>query len=182
MIDSIELRGTMTLGDLKRARHFVTFSSPWMFFFAVFGVIFVRSVFLDVYRSFGIATAAYNAIIYSFFFVVGLGLLLSTCANFVAKRQFKEIAYLHDPVRFTFTPEAVLTEGTGISSKIDWSGVKGMRETKTLFLLRLSSNWLVIIPKHFFQSSDEIDRWLQLVRSCMAGKPIDRPSFVGRWC
>jgi hypothetical protein len=89
--------------------------------------------------------------------------------------------YYRDPVTYVFTGETVSITGTGLSSSITWKNIARIRETRSLFLLYVGPKGAVIVPKRFFQSPDEMERWRQLVAAWVKPKLIEKPSFVGRW-
>jgi hypothetical protein len=114
-------------------------------------------------------------------FVVLLLVVASSVVNYrIARRQFAD--HLGELITTVFDSATIITTGTGVSSSVSWSVLKRIQETKSMFLLYHTASAAVMVPKRFFRSPEEIERWRQLVASCMDPKLIEKPSFVGRWC
>lgn len=99
-----------------------------------------------------------------------------------ARKQFATLSYLGEPVTYVFTSETISGTGTSASWSTAWNALKVLRETNSLFLLYHGPCAAVIVPKRFFQSPAEMEKWRQLVLACVAPKPIEKPGIVGRWC
>ena len=164
---AIELQGTVVLADLVRAEYFsVLRRIPWLSVIAIILFVLIAPV---------------NAAPLGFIVLV-LALITALIPYRIARRHLRDRSYLHKPIAWVFDSEAISSAGTGISSRIAWGLLKRVRETKSMFLLYHSRDAAVIVPKRFFRSLDEMDRWRQLVAAYVDPKLIEKPSFVGRWC
>jgi hypothetical protein len=99
-----------------------------------------------------------------------------------AKKEFAAELFLREVLTTLFTAEGISSEGTGISSRVAWNFVRKIRETKSLFVVHYSASAGLIVPKRFFRDPEEMERWRQLVASCVDSKLIEKPHFFGRWC
>jgi hypothetical protein len=99
-----------------------------------------------------------------------------------AKRVFETQRDHGEPITYVFNSQTVSCIGVTASWSIAWSVVWRFRETKSLFLLYRGPNLVEILPKRFFRSPGEMERWRQLVSASVDPKLIEKPSLVGRWC
>jgi YcxB-like protein len=183
----IELHGTFTLSDFVRFHYFHTLRLCWwlLAIVAVF-LLIVAPLFLALFVNTYPPVVSWSSVEEGAVPFVA-GCLVLTYALTVmpyqrAKKQYAAQNYLREPVRTSFAAEGISSEGSGISSKVVWSIVKQVRETKSLFLLYYSANMALIVPKHFFEAPDQMDQWRQLVAASIDPKLIEKRGLVGRWC
>jgi hypothetical protein len=180
----IQANGTFRVGDLARSQYFIALRRTWWFIgFWVLGLILVAPfvVFIAIGHREGSDAVLQNAI--PFALLVSLWVFLVSVLPYrSARRDFAARRHFRDEVSFVFTTEAVSTTGTGLSSSVSWSNVTRFRETNSIFLLYFGPNSASIIPKRFFRSQDEIEKWRELLASSVDPKLIEKPTFIGRWC
>jgi hypothetical protein len=180
----IELRGTYRIDDLARHFYFDALRKSWWFIVSIpAGLILIALLitFITIQNP-GIQWHGFqNVIPFGLLLLVWL-FLMAVMPYRTARKEYATKIYLREYVTYVFTPETINTSGTGISSSVSWKNITRFRETKSLFLLYLGPNGAINIPKRFFQSPEEMERWRQLVQSSMDPKLIEKPSFVGRWC
>jgi hypothetical protein len=181
----VELRGTFMLADLVRFQYFHVFRRAWLVFVFIAFLAIVGLPLLALLRS-SDPEVSWWSVYKSAVPFVSLLLLWAFLIMLMpyrnARKQLAGQIYLREPVTMVFSPEAINSTGTGTSGSMAWSLLKHVRETKSLFLLYHAHNMAAIIPKRFFESPDEMERWRQLVAACVDPKLIERPSFIGRWC
>jgi len=112
-------------------------------------------------------------------FLLFLALIMGFMPYRNARKQFAAQSFLREPITYVFTFETVSGTGPSASWSIAWNVLKRIQETRSLFLLYQGPNIAVIVPKRFFQSTAEMEKWREL---CVAHKRIDKPGVVGRWC
>jgi hypothetical protein len=175
----IEASGTFCINDLARSNFLGVLGQsrrfPWVV--AVASILFVA---LTAFETFSGIAHGYAA-------PIALFVLIFVYVNSVKtfrglRKDFDCRRYFRDPVKYVFTDETITTLGTGIRSAVVWASLVRVRETASLFKLYVGPRGFVIVPKRFFQSSEEIDKWRQLIASRVDPKLIAKPSFLGRWC
>jgi hypothetical protein len=174
----VEVTGTYCLDDLRRFHYFTFWRRGWWLYILVaipLVILAARAPGADSSTRFANALPFVALLfIYTIFYAVA--------PDLGAWNQLRKQAHLRDPVSYAFTPETIMIRGTGSSSTIAWSILFKVRETKSLFILYMGPNSGEVVPKRFFQSPDEMERWRALVGASMGAKPIEEPGFVGRWC
>jgi hypothetical protein len=182
---AFELNGTLDLADITRFQYFHTLRRTWPIavFTALLMLLLVPILVLG-----GIANPepAWRTI---FTNALPFFLLLAFCILFLgvmprrnARKQLAAQSYLREPITYIFTCETITGTGPSAHWSIAWNVLKRVRETKTLFLLYHAPNIAVVVPKRFFQSPSEIEKWRQLVVTYVDAKRIEKPGVVGRLC
>ena len=88
---------------------------------------------------------------------LGFALLFLGGPFLEARRQYRKQQYLREPLGYDFTNDGIGLTGPNFSSKIAWTLVRRVYETKTLFLIYQSSQLAWILPKHFFCEESAIE-------------------------
>ena len=163
------IQGTFSPQDLKNAN--------WLHLrprraLAVFGIIIVIAILLSLWYTFfegwlaevqWVRWALLGAFAY-FFALFGIVVPLKIGRTY---RQRKD---LQRPCTFAPSEAGLRIETEGSQGVKPWSDYLKWREGKSTFLLYLSDNMYQIIPKHFFSSTEEIDRFRDLVEAKVARK------------
>jgi hypothetical protein len=182
----LEPTGVLTFGDIARSQYFHITRRYWPL--AAFAALFATFMLLISVFSMvlGVATgetklmgSSSPMLLYSLAWLS----LIFVAPLWVAKRQQTALRSLGQPIQYHFGEERVRLEGANFSSEFVWPLVKGIYETKTLFVVYQSRQAICIVPKRFF-GSDE--RKLAQFRSFAAAhllKPTlyHKIGFVGRW-
>jgi hypothetical protein len=159
---AIELSGSLSFSDTIRFHYFNTLHRIW---WLVVLVAILLLVVVPMLLAFFVNT--YPPIVSWSWVVENAGpywavlaaLLCVVAVPYVgAKKQFAAQSHPPQPLKVSFTSEGISSEGVGFSSKIAWSFVKSVRETKSLFLLYYSTGTAMVVPKRFFRSSEELER------------------------
>jgi hypothetical protein len=183
----VELHGTLGIAELKRFQYFHTLRRGWL----IVVVVALVLILLLLFPQFALISSAnpeYDwraALTNATPFIILLlfwALVIGVIPYRTARKQLAAQSYLREPITYVFTSETI--SGTGISASwsIVWNVLKRVQETESLFLLYHGPNIAVIVPKRFFQSPAEMERWCQLVLACIAPKRIEKPGLIGRWC
>jgi len=95
------------------------------------------------------------------FYVIAIfwGLLLLAMPYICARRQYRKQKYLREPMKYDFSDAGIRLEGPSFSSKIVWTLVHAVYETKTSFLIYQGPNLALILPKRFFGDESTIKPW-----------------------
>ena len=64
-----------------------------------------------------------------------------------------------------FNEDAVLCESSTVSSIVNWSTIKSLEEGRTAFYLFIESNSAFIIPKRYFNSTEQLNEFKNLIQS-----------------
>jgi hypothetical protein len=182
---AVELHGTLSLPEVTRFQYFHTLRRSWTVA-AVFAVILIllmafTALTLIVNPEPDWRAMLMDATPFTLFLLLWV-LLIGVMPYRNARKQFATQSYLREPITYVFTSATVSATGASASWTLAWSVLKRVRETKSLFLLYHGPNIAMIVPKRFFQSPAEMEKWRQLVLESMATKRIEKPGVIGRWC
>lgn len=171
----LQLRGTLTLGDLIRFQYFHVLRRTWpgLILVLLVGVALLALV-LEAPNP-GLVKAIPLGTLF-FIWIV----LLAITPYWNARRQFSRQRYLRDPISLVFSKDEVQSNGPSVSSAWKWSVIRTIYETKSQFLLYYAPNQALLLPKRFFANDAELDDWRSIVRSAMSPKNIQE-SAMGRW-
>jgi hypothetical protein len=175
----IEATGTFCIDDVARSKFLGVLGQSRLFPWIVAVVALLSIAFIAFETASG---SAHGNTVPAAFLIVIFVYFLSAATYRQLRDEFTVRRYFRDPVTYVFTPETIGMVGTGLSSTVAWSNLVRVRETASLFLLYIGPKGAVIVPKRFFQSPEEIEKWRQLVASSVDPKLIEKPSFFGRWC
>jgi YcxB-like protein len=178
----VEVSGTLAVGDLRRFLYSRNVRPAFMMVVIVTSIVICLFQYNAIANNSNLPDALQKGFApFAVVLLIWIG-LIAVWPLWSAKKEFASQVYLRERLTICFTPDGISSEGTGVSSKGGWVKVKRVRETKSLFLLYYSATTALVLPKRFFQSPDEMERWRQLIASCVDPKLIEKPSFVGRWC
>jgi hypothetical protein len=89
-----------------------------------------------------------------------------------AKRQLKSNAILSAPINWAFSSGVISRTGPHFSSEVSYEALWAVRETKTMYLLYLSSSAALILPKRFFEHASRQNAWRGFIEERIAPKRI----------
>jgi hypothetical protein len=177
----IELSGTLSFRDLLKFQYSQCYRRTWwivllMMLLSLAGVLLAALVVLltsdwDLARRNGTP----------FLLVVLFWTYVVAVPYFGAKRQMKSNTALSSSIMFVFSPRGIQRTGMHVSSEISYQGLWAVRETKSSFLLYLSTASAIALPKRFFNDSGQENDWRVLVEQGISPKRITKAGFLGRW-
>lgn len=82
---------------------------------------------------------------------------------FRSKREFKSDKLIQSEITYDVTTEGVHQQVKRMSSFFEWSDFLKVQELEHMFLLYLSKNKAVVLPKRHFQTWDDINLFRDFV-------------------
>jgi len=99
------------------------------------------------------------------------GLLFTLLSPYLMARQVAGTKKgFFDNVKHSFSPEGITAVGDMTSGFTRWESINRAFETKHAFLLVFSVFQFLIIPKHCFESAEQIQAFKDLIRSSLGEK------------
>ncbi len=169
----IVLRGTVSRNDLLRFQYFHIMRLIWPLeiLTVTLTLVMVPAILLSDRMSFWKEGLEFSP------FVLWT-LMMNALPWWTGARQYKTQAYLREPVRYTFSGDGVSAAGESSSWTMAWENLKRVRETKTLFVLYHGANVGVLVPKHFFESAEQMAQWRALVDASAPQSKIQKPGWL----
>jgi hypothetical protein len=96
--------------------------------------------------------------------------LIFVTTYFGAKKQMATNSYFKFPQKFVFSDAGIGVSNPSSSSHTDWSNIREVRETKTLFLLLSGTHHGFFIPKRCFQNQAAIPEFRALLAAELGAK------------
>lgn len=101
-------------------------------------------------------------------------IVMYPCAIFFSIRQLKNVPLDGSPVlgpkQLDFTDETINYKGRMDEGSIKWSAIKSIESGKTAFYLFMDAQIAVIVPKRFFKSTDEQERFVEFVKGKLSAQ------------
>lgn len=181
---SVEVGGTLEVADLARYQYYHFLRRLWpVVILLVCAAVLIgpAAIYLIVTANADeLRTRLANAVPFLLLIAFWLSLPI-VVPRWAAKKQLKTQSYLREPVSYSFGRDGIEMNGQSVSSRMAWSTIREVRETKSLFLLYHAPNIAIVLPKRFFDGVDELERWRRLVAAAFS-KGISSSLPVGRWC
>jgi hypothetical protein len=98
----------------------------------------------------------------------------------IAREQYKG-PDLSDPTHYTFDAVGYEVVQPVWRYRVDWTSVREIRESRSMFLLYLNRTQRTIIPQRFFPDDQTLAAWRVLVATHAPSVPIRRNSIAGRF-
>ncbi len=178
----VELEGCLTFHE---AVHAYYLHSPWCNFWSNWNTIVnfalilllalgVPKLFLPAARVESFGPASVGAL------VIVLGLLTVLLPCLFAGQRFKDPA-LSGKTHYTFDAIGYEVAQPGWRYRVDWTSVREIRESKSMFFLYLLPTQSTIIPKRIFPDGQTLAAWRSLIATNASSVSINRNSMVGRY-
>lgn len=177
--DPIELSGTLTQPDLCRSLYFHANRGRRVVatLFAIFCLLLVLVVTPVLWSR----ERLVDAIPYILFLLFWVNLFLAGPYR-AARTAYKNVPYLTQPLLYRFSDEGIFTEGTNASSKVGWPMIESVDETKSLFLVYQPGEIMWVLPKRFFESTSQIQKWTRCIQAHLTdSKKFHKQTWIGSW-
>ena len=178
--DAIELSGQYTMKDILRLQYFQSQRRIWwiavpltVILLLIVGVAGFISV---AYRSVEVARATIPFALLSLMWLAIFGL----CPYLSARRVYKTSISLGEPVSFGFSTDGVHAVTGYSSGDTSWKAFWAIYEAKTFFSLYCNAGSAFLLPKRFFNDSNQLEQWRRLVEAQIEPKKIVQPGVVGK--
>lgn len=180
--NTVEARGTFTIGDLVRYQYFHCFRRTWWLVLGPIVVLLVGVIMAGivafVLHDYELARQNGTPFLLVLIFLGAVVILPYTSAKKIQKTQ----TGIRGPLAYSFSLQGVQCVTSVSSSQSDWSALWRVCETKSLYALYFGAGSAWLVPKRFFQGATEQNEWRQLVEQQIAPKRIIKPGVVARWC
>ena len=93
---------------------------------------------------------------------VALAACLPLYTYWRARTTFRQRWWLHQPTRYTFESRGIGSQAPSYSGFREWDRIWRVEESGRSFLIYLSRSQVVVIPKRFFRSEDQIHAFREL--------------------
>lgn len=180
-IESIELTGTLTFGDILRYQYSQCYRRTWwivllgLLVSLAFVVLAALVVVLTADFQFARKTGTPFLLLFLFWTWIAIVPYIS------AKKQMKTNILLTTPINFVFSSQGIHRSGSHFSGELSYEALWAVGETKSFFLLYLSAVSAVVLPKRFFESATQQRNWRALIEEKTSPKKITKRGFLGRW-
>jgi len=160
----IVIEGQLELGDYLRANYWWLlhrFKALWLLFIFA-GVVYPVLYFSGISGNSSRAAGQSN---WGFLMIPGLVLLMLIGTYWGTRRNLKSNKALQQRVHYNFTEQGIDVKGPISQGQSSWEMVRKAYETRSGFLLFISTNQMYILPKRYFQSDRIVEEFRELLRA-----------------
>jgi hypothetical protein len=179
----VTISGTLTTRELLKFQYFTSYRSRWMAVFVGAVTLFILGSLVFTIVSamvYNVAEIAVKVALRLGFLLIAWFGLLSAAPYLCTRQMLKTQASLRGPVHYVFSDREISHRSEHGQGNFSWSVLWKVYETKSLFCLYLSSAMAVIVPKRFFESPEQQERWRRLVERRIHPKRIIRSNIIGK--
>jgi|GEM_PF-2356472 len=109
-----------------------------------------------------------------------LVLVLAVMPCFAARQRWKGPDQSQD-TRYTFDAAGYEVAQPNWRYRVDWTSVREIRESRSLFFLYLLPTQATILPKRYFRDARSLAAWRSLLATCAPTVPVRCNSIAGRF-
>ncbi|SFC69199.1 YcxB-like protein [Alkalibacterium subtropicum] len=156
----IQISGKLTLEDFIKYNHYhlgkllkVYFVLCFIVLFFVFQIPMSGDIILIILIS-GIPSLLLSSLLYYF---------AKRTRRHFAVREYKSDQLIKLTISYTFKQEGVTQVVRKSQNQYEWTDFLKAREHKEMYLLYLSKNKAMVLPKRFFQTEDQMRRFKSLI-------------------
>ncbi|PFA69794.1 hypothetical protein CN378_03230 [Bacillus sp. AFS015802] len=179
-IDSKEVltvRGTLTFKEYKKFSSF--HSRRWVIWFTLstFILFFALSIYFlynpgDIF-SFGEMAAILFVSSTVSVFISGIFFLYTKAViRIKAKREYKSDQLIKQEIIYSISKDGINQNRGRSINYIEWNEIVFVREHSPMFLLYVSKNKSIVLPRRFFESIEEIKLFKQIIRENVSSEKI----------
>lgn len=158
--EPVTVSGSITVDEFKKYQAYHVRRINLSFFFVVlvvFTLMFVSVI--DAIWFISIWFAALFALVPSGLFL----LFVKTLNRYRAKKEFESDPIALNEMTYTFSEEGVHQKVRRSDNYYEWSDFSSFQETPELFLLYVSKRKAILLPKRFFRSNEQQERFRSMV-------------------
>jgi hypothetical protein len=188
-VDNIEfqLNGTLERGDLIRFQYahsargltgIAIFLAGGLVVALVLGLFATSEHSSDEEHSW--SEILRNAIPFIILLVFWLALIFGR-PYLAGKKQYTSQQHFREPITYAFANQSFSGSSASVSWTVQWSILRRVLESQRLFLFYHGPNAAVIVPKRFFDSTQQIEVFKSFVRDHSIVTRIQSVGPLGRW-
>ncbi len=162
--DIVEVAGQVTRDDYMRFVTWTSFRLPLALrlMALIFVTVFVLGVvFLPERDATGLLVVLGFAVVAAVFMTV----VIVWSSRSSAVKLYQTYKLLQQPIRYRFSRDAVSTTTPSSQGSVSWSAYYRLYETKQAFYLYLAASLANVIPKRFFESEEQMQKFRELLRA-----------------
>ncbi|WP_181216781.1 YcxB family protein [Bacillus subtilis] len=163
--ESINLPGEITFKDVREI-FFYQICKMSCFYFLLFCTIFAAVNFINGWPRIVYGSDALNLFMNSMLIIVmsvlfTLLLLLLLYVKF--SRAYKKNERMKSKRTYTLNQEGICISSKKYNLIFNWNEITAVFEYKNIFRINTSSSQYIAIPKHFFHSEEEMNRFKEII-------------------
>jgi predicted membrane protein len=162
--ESVHISGKLTLEDFIKYNHYhlknilkIYFVFCFIILFFVFQIPMSGDVLLIILIA-GIPSLLLSSLLYYF---------AKRLRKHLAVKEYKSDQLIKQKISYTFNRDSVIQHVRQSRSQYEWDDFLKAREHKEIFLLYLSKNKALVLPKRFFQTEAHMRQFKELVSQNM---------------
>ncbi|NQD68452.1 YcxB family protein [Bacillus haikouensis] len=168
--NSIELSvsGTLTAKEYKKFSSFHT--SRWILWITIstYIVFFPWLIYIlykpgDIFNFGDMAAVLLISSTVSVCIAVMIFLYAKVIIRVKATREYKSDQLIKNELIYTFSDTGIHQKRGRSINDIDWNEIAAIKEHHSMFLIYVSRNKAMIIPKRFFESDEEIKQFKKMI-------------------
>lgn len=165
----INVSGLLTLDDYKQYTRYHTKVRQLISFLIIFVVLIL--VNLRNLDTLDIAT-----IFFVFIFSVIFSGLLLLYMRFITMwrftKEYKSDQLIQREIHYTFNEDGVIQQNGRSRSYIEWHDIRKGYEHPDMYLLYLSKNKAIVLPKDFFDDGEHRRNFRSLLKKCLGDRTV----------
>ena len=173
----MRLQGKYTFADSLRLQLFYRFRRTGVLVLAFVLISIACVAFLAIGFKPRFGLFGFLTLLWSSWLIINAVLMAWT-----ARQHLAQQGCLREPITLVFTAATIEgSRGSGETSKMNWTDLQSIRETKTFFLLYAGQK-ILPLPKRFFISRDQMRAWMRIASDGIRPKKIASDRLSSLWC
>jgi YcxB-like protein len=165
----VSVSGTLTSKEYKKFSSFHT--NKWVMWFVISTYILFFSLLSYILYSPGdifnfgemasllFVSSTVSILIALLFFLYAKGII-----RFKAAREYKSDHLIKNEITYTFSENGINQKRGKSINYIDWNEIVFIKEYSPMFLIYVSKNKAIVLPKRFFESDEQIKIFKNMIK------------------
>ncbi|MBM7587638.1 hypothetical protein JOC86_004212 [Bacillus pakistanensis] len=164
----ILISGTLNYKEFKKYFRYHTRKLVWGYF------LFVVVLFLFLFRDsmFEDWFSVVFTLVLSFILSGVFTLILMFLMQMRVRKEYKSDQLIKNQITYRISDEGIHQKNGRSNAYFEWGNIISAHEHKELFLLYISKNKAVVLPKRYFNSSEEISSFKKVVGKNVLTKKV----------
>lgn len=164
MANEIKVNTVLTAGDFQEFN--LWFSTNSRIILNAFSVVAYTAAMLAVTKDYTPVSLTILAVSAALLAAV-LWFITKSSISKKSKKAFESDSLAQQAQNYTLSDDGLQYESESGSGQVKWADMHKVNETANLFVLFVSSNRALIVPKRFFQDAGDVDAFKDLARKHM---------------
>ncbi|KSU63674.1 hypothetical protein AS034_05350 [[Bacillus] enclensis] len=164
----LSVRGTLTAKEYKKFSSFHT--SRWILWITIstYIVLFLGLIYIqynpgDIFNFGDMAAILLISSTVSVCITALIFLYAKVIIRVKATREYKSDQLIKNELIYTFSDTGIIQKRGRSISAIDWNEIVSIKEFAPMFLIYVSRNKAMVIPKRFFESDEKIKLFKKMI-------------------